>query len=565
MTPPTHCAVYLQGVTFTYEGAALPALRDVSLAVRRGEMVVIMGASRAGKSTLVKVLNRTIPSFEAGALTGEIWLLGRRCVQETVADFAGRVALVAQDFEAQLFSTSVDSEVAFALEQFGIAPEEMRRRVLAALKAVGLQGFEQRDPATLSGGEKQRLAIAAMLALEPELLLFDEPTTDLDPLGKQEVLAVLAGLRKEGRTLVVVEHETIAAEMADRVVFMAEGRVVGEMMAEDALRHPEWFRRCAVRPPDLPLLASLAGWNESPRSVEEAQAKVRAILEEKHWNSVPNEARQGETWNQQVLLAAENVSVHYEGGERAALENVSLEIRAGDFLALLGHNGSGKTTLAKCLNGLLRPTRGHVLWKGRPIASIPLAQRAAAVGYVFQNPDHQIFSDRVWDEVAFGPRNVGLPEPQVRERVQEALEAVGLLGREGDDPFWLTKGERQRLAVASLLALRPEVLILDEPTTGLDYHEQRQMMELVCKLHARGTTVIMITHTAWLVAEYAQRAVLLHQGQVLFDGGVFDLFAREDLLTTAKFRVPDVVRLGQRCGLRVRSVEELVALLKGEG
>lgn len=553
--------MYLRGVSFTYAGGALPALRGVDLVVRRGEMVVVMGASRAGKSTLVKVLNRTIPSFQPGSLQGEIWLLGQRCEHETVADFAGRIGLVAQDFEAQLFSTSVECEVAFALEQFGVSPPEMRQRVHAALRSVGLEGFEERDPATLSGGEKQRLAIAAMLALEPELLVLDEPTTDLDPLGKEEVLAVLAGLRREGRTLVVVEHETIAAEMADRVVFLAEGRVLADMPAQAALRNPEWFRRCAVRPPDLAALAHGLGWAEPVRSVEQAAAWVRECLMPVQKDDRDAGQQQGEASGHDVLLVAEKLSLQYEAHAPPALANVSLTIRAGEFLALLGHNGSGKTTLAKCLNGLLRPTDGEVRWKGVPILSIPLAERAVAVGYVFQNPDHQIFADRVWDEVAFGPRNLGLSEQAVAERVRQALGAVGLLERCDDDPFWLTKGERQRLAVASLLALEPQVLILDEPTTGLDYNEQRQAMELIGRLHRQGMTVIMITHTAWLVAEYAQRVVLLHRGELLFDGPTHELFARNDLMNAARFRVPDIVRVGERCGVRVRSVEELVRMV----
>ncbi len=560
MSVPTQFAAYLHHVTFTYEGALSPALRQVDLAIRRGEMVLIMGASHAGKSTLVKLLNRTIPSFQGGTLTGEIWLLGQRCEQHTVADFAGRIGLVAQDFEAQLFSTSVDCEVAFALEQFAVPPAEMRERVHAALQAVGLEGFERRDPATLSGGEKQRLAIAAMLALGPELLVLDEPTTDLDPLGKEEVLAVLARLRKEGRTLVVVEHEALAAEMADRIVFLAEGRVVGDMAARDALRDPEWFRRCAVRPPDLALLAYRAGWSEVPASPELAAAKVEERLARTALGSLHARRGQPRTSRDQILLAADELWFQYDEGGPFVLADVSLEIRAGEFVALLGHNGSGKTTLAKCFNGLLRPLRGQVRLKGTPILGISSVDRAASVGYVFQNPDHQIFAARVWDEVAFGPRNLGLSEEVMHERVREALAAVSLLERADDDPFWLTKGERQRLAVASLLALRPEVLILDEPTTGLDYNEQRQVMELVCRLHRQGMTVIMITHTAWLVAEYAERVVLLHQGRVLFDGATLELFGREDLMSAARFRLPEIVRLGQRCGVPVRSVEEFMAV-----
>ncbi|GIW42767.1 MAG: cobalt ABC transporter ATP-binding protein [Candidatus Binatia bacterium] len=559
MTNPSVCAACLRGVSFTYEGSLSPALSGLTLDVRRGEMLVVMGPSRAGKSTLAKLLNRTVPSFQHGTLEGEVWLLGERCVDQTVADFAGRIGLVAQDFEAQLFSTSVDCEVAFALEQFGIAPPEMRERVRRALAAVGLQGFETRDPATLSGGEKQRLAIGAMLALEPELFVLDEPTTDLDPVGKEEVLAVVAALRQQGRTLVVVEHETLAAEMADRVVLLDRGRIVAQGPPREVLREAELLLRCAVRPPDLACLAWRLGWSEVPRDVAHAQEMLGL---QRPCADAAGEPEPNTCAGHAPLLAAKNVSLQYEDSSRPALDDVSVEICSGEFVALLGQNGSGKTTLAKCFNGLLRPSGGQVLWKGRPILGIPLSQRAAAVGYVFQNPDHQIFCDRVYDEVAFGPKNLGLSPEEIRARVDEALAAVGLQERVEDDPFWLTKGERQRLAVASLLALRPELLVLDEPTTGLDYQEQRQMMELVRRLHEGGMTVVMITHTAWLVAEYAQRVVLLSAGRVLFDGPTPELFARADLLVAARFRVPPIVALGQRCGLAVRSVDEFVHCVK---
>ncbi|MCX8073949.1 MAG: energy-coupling factor transporter ATPase [Candidatus Binatia bacterium] len=563
MKAASELAVCLRGVSFVYDGASEPALREVNLAVGRGQMVVVMGPSHAGKSTLAKILNRTVPAFQSGSLRGEVWLLGQRCSNETVADFAGRIGLVAQDFEAQLFSTSVECEVAFALEQFGIAPAAMRERVRRAMRAVGLEGFEQRDPATLSGGEKQRLAIASMLALEPELLVFDEPTTDLDPAGKEEVLAVLAALRAQGRTLVVVEHETFAAEMADWLVFMVGGEVVRQGSPGELLRDVELCLRCAVRPPDTAVLAKGYGWPEVPTTIEAAAAKLEAQIAKVQ--PVESAARDREPVRGAAppLLEVDRVSVRYRDAAQPALENISFSVRAGELIALLGQNGSGKTTLAKCLNGLLPPAAGEVRWRGVPLAELPLSKRAAAVGYVFQNPDYQIFADRVYDEVAFGPRNVGLSAEEVQARVGEALTAVDLLPRADDDPFWLTKGERQRLAVASLLALRPEVLVLDEPTTGLDYREQRQMMELVRKLQTQGMAVIIITHSVWLAAEYAKRVLLLRSGRLVFDGSVAELFAQRELLESARLRVPAAVELGQRYGLSVRSADELVDILRG--
>jgi energy-coupling factor transport system ATP-binding protein len=257
------------------------------------------------------------------------------------------------------------------------------------------------------------------------------------------------------------------------------------------------------------------------------------------------------------LVEAANVSFAYDAGP-PVLQDVSLRIEAGAFVALIGQNGSGKTTLAKHLNGLLRPTAGCVRLAGRDVHGLPLNQVASDVGYVFQNPDHQIFAATVYDEVAFGPRNLGVATDATAERVRAALEAVELTGCEAADPFLLSKGHRQRLAVASVLALQPRMLILDEPTTGLDYCEQRHMMDLLAKLHADGLAIVMITHSPWVVAEYAERGVLMGGGRILFDGPLRDLFSREKLLQQAHFQLPDVTRLGLRFGFTPLTVAEFI-------
>jgi len=261
-------------------------------------------------------------------------------------------------------------------------------------------------------------------------------------------------------------------------------------------------------------------------------------------------------------VQAEAIEFRYDSGT-PALRGVSMRIEPGEFLALIGQNGSGKTTLAKHLNGLLRPRSGSVRLHGADISTLPLNRVAGDVGYVFQNPDHQIFAATVFDEVAFGPRNFGLAPAEIDERVQAALHAVGLVDCEQDDPFLLSKGHRQRLAVASLLALRPLLLILDEPTTGLDYLEQRHMMELLGRLHAQGMAIVIITHSPWVVAEYAQRGVLMGEGRILFDGPLRALFAQEALLQQSHFRAPDVTRLGRRFGFTPLSVEEFIAAIGG--
>lgn len=541
--------VDLRDVRFTYRGAATPALRGVTLALRRGELAVVMGATGAGKSTLAKCVSGAVPQFQPGRLEGRIAVAGRDVSQATVSDLAGLVGLVSQDFEAQLFATNVRHEVAFGMEQLGVPREDMAERLRAALAAVGLAGFEGRDPITLSGGEKQRLAIAALLALGPAVLVLDEPTTDLDPLGRSEVFAALAALRARGATILLVEHETAAAELADRLLLMDAGAVVADGPPADLLRDVERLEGLGVRPLDLDRLARARGWSDRPGGVAAAAARLSA---RRAGADPPAPASAA------PLLSADGLVHEYAPG-RLVLAGVSLSIAAGELVAVIGQNGSGKTTLAKCLNGLLVPRRGTVRVRGVDLRSLPVGQVATDVGYVFQNPDQQIFAATVREEVGFALANRGVPAAEAAPRIAAVLAAVGLEGEEARDPFLLGKGQRQRLAVASLLVLEPAVLILDEPTTGLDHREQRQMMALLAALHRRGLTIVVITHSPWVVAEYAQRGVVLRAGEVAFDGPLRALFAREALLEACHFRLPDATRVGRRLGFTPLSVDELLA------
>jgi energy-coupling factor transporter ATP-binding protein EcfA2 len=402
--------------------------------------------------------------------------------------------------------------------------------------------------------------------------VFDEPTTDLDPVGRLEIFAVLAAMRRQGYTLVVIEHETAAAEHADRLLIMSHGRIVADDVPERVLARVDFLRQHGVRAPDLNRLAARLDLDPPPRTLDEAEATIKgasgvtrqALGEPEQSSSTPHVSRLT-SHGTSPLLSVEEVSFWYEPGGAPALDRVSLTIAAGEFLAIIGQNGSGKTTLAKHLNGLLSPGAGRIWLRGVDIRTLPINAVATDVGYVFQNPDHQIFAATVYDEVAFGPRNFSLAATEIENRVRTALDAVGLVGLEHEDPFLLGKGQRQCLAVASLLALRPRLLILDEPTTGLDYLEQQRMMGLIAQLHAQGMTIVIITHTPWVVAEYAQRGVLMAGGRILVDAPLRTLFAQGALLEQAHFRAPDITRLGRRFGVTPLSVEEFVSAIAAGG
>jgi len=537
------------------------ALAGVTLAAGRGELVAVMGESGAGKSTLLRCVNGLVPSLVPAICSGEILLEGTAVLGRTAGELAGRVAMVFQDFEAQLFSTNVRLEVAFGPGQLGVPAEEIARRVGAALATVDLTACESRDPSTLSGGQKQRLAIASILAMAPDVILLDEAATDLDPLGRRELYATLARLRRQRTALVAVEHEIDSVMGADRLYLMRRGEVVASGPPTELARDPALCLHCGVRPHDLALLSERLGI-ELPLKVDAAVEELRrAGARVRPADGVAGPRATGSVGSSgRPVLEVEGLSCTYGSGP-PAVRDASLRIGAGEMVALIGQNGSGKTTLAKHLNGLLRAERGTVRLDGMDLRGVPIERAAQQVGYVFQNPDHQLFAATVCEEVAFGPRNFGLSAAALEARVQGALDAVDL-GVLGDrDPFLLSKGERQRLAVATVLAMAPRVLILDEPTTGLDYPQQRRMLDLLARLRAGGTTVIIITHSPWVVAEYAERALLMRAGEVVFDGPLVRLFGEEELLRSAAFEVPPATRVGRALGLAVRSVDELARAL----
>jgi energy-coupling factor transport system ATP-binding protein len=566
-------AAELEDVSFTYAGGNREALREVCFELRPGEMVGIMGASGAGKSTLAKCLNRIVPRFENGTFRGIVRVGGRALDGERVCDVASMVGMVFQDFEAQLFSTNVAHEVAFAMEQIGMPRDEIAARIGPALAAVGLAGFDDRDPTSLSGGEKQRLAIASVLALRPGVVVLDEPTSDLDPEGKAEVFALIHRMRGQGVSLVVIEHEAEELRNCDRIVLLREGEIIAHGPPAEIMVRLQLLEDCGVHPPDVNRVLDSLEMHAHAASVDEAETIIRAKFPRMFGiiaaappaepaspqPRIPEPRTNDE--NAQPFLRVENLSFAYPYGPRV-LDDVTLEIAACEFVAIIGQNGSGKTTLAKHLVGLLAPSAGKILIGERDRATLRPAETAHEVGYVFQNPDHQIFAATVGDEVAFGPRNFGLDDVEIARRTEEVLRAVNLTGERDRDPFLLSKGERQRLAVASVLALRPRMLILDEPTTGLDYREQRRMMALVSDLNRAGIAIVMITHTPWLVAEYARRLVLMREGRVMFDGGVREFFERDELLANSSFRPAEATMLGRRFGFTALRPEELTDWIK---
>lgn len=578
-----------EGLSFTYRGSDRPALRDVHLHLQPGQLAYLMGPTGAGKSTLCLCLNGVIPAMQAGAFAGRVLVGDEDISGRPVHEVARKVGVLFQAFETQLLCSDLESEIAFGLENAQVPPEQIRARVDEMLALVGLQDLRDRDPADLSGGQKQRLALAAVLAPAPSVLVLDEPTTDLDPRGKRELMDVLTRLRAQGVTILIADHETEDALRADQLIVLSAGQVAYAGPPVELLRDPDRSRALGIRPLEIPELFARLGRPERPLTPQQAVALLpvpaRAPTTDHapptppptdpahhhtaagaEVSSVRSHARPrlgADTLPpSEPIISVSEVTYRYPESGADALRGVSLCLYEGEFVALLGENGCGKTTLAKHLNGLLRPTSGSVTVAGMDTRFASAPDLAHQVGYLFQNPDHQIFADTVHAEVAFGPRNLGLAEDEVRDRVQQALALVGLEGYAQRDPFVLTKGERQRVALASILAQRPRVIVFDEPTTGLDGPQQERMMELLAELNRAGQTIVIITHCTWAAAGYARRALVMDDGRLVADLPVRELFGNDDLLARARQVRPPVAELSRLlAGPPLLTVAEVVAWL----
>lgn len=456
------------------------AVDGVSLSIPEGQFVVVTGPSGCGKSTLARALAGLIPHALPADMSGQVVVAGLDTRHTPIAGLAQHVGMVFQNPATQLFHLTVEDEVAFGPRNLGLSGDEIAARVNWALRAVGLHAFRRRCPAELSGGEKQRVAIASALAMCPRVLVLDEPTASLDRSGVRSVIRTLATLHRAGVTIVLVEHRLRSAlRAADRVLLMEGGRIVADRPAADVLSDPVEGERLGLMGKD--------------------NARRWAGFKQSH--SLPADERP-------VLVEAEGLVAGYNG--RDVLRGIDLTLREGEFVALVGANGAGKSTLALALAGLLKPRQGAVRYAGgrRPRPGLDVA-------LLFQNPADQLFTDSVDEEVAFGPRNFGRYEAGAHEETLRALDLYALRGRL---PSRLSVGQQQRTALAACLAVRPRLVILDEPTLGQDWAHLQDLMDRVTELNRQGVAVLLISHDWRLVRRTAERVLVLRDGRIAFDG-----------------------------------------------
>jgi energy-coupling factor transporter ATP-binding protein EcfA2 len=565
-------AIALEGVSFAYPGSP-PLLHDVDMRVGVGEVVALVGPTGSGKSTLLSICAGIIPHYQAGDLRGSVSVLGIDTKEASLGAVAAVAGVVTQDPENQLFNLFVQDEVAWGMENRGASVEEMHKRIGEALEFFKIPHLRDRITYDLSGGEKQRVVLAATYAPRPGLFLLDGPTSQLDPLGTEEVLAGVGALAAEGNTIVLVEEKLEELwGLVDRVLLLNGGTIQLDIERDDMHDYVHALEDAGIPLPPLVELGALLrdrGHDVPPLPPlpSDAATVLRAHAPDIGGAVASAPASAPERDTAPSLLSVGGLSFTYPPPRRTeALRNVDLELPPRSIVAVVGHNGSGKTTLARCISGDLRPDRGFVRVEDEDVHGMSVRRRASRVGYVFQNPDHQVFKDPVLEDVAFGPLNLGMPRDQALEVSERVLRALNLWDKRDVHPFRLSKGDRQRLAIAGVAVMRPPLVIIDEPTTGQDLVEANAIMSLLAEMAREGNqTVVVITHAMELVAAYADLVVALNEGEVLAFGPPEVVFRDEDRLRSTFVKPPSVTALGNRLGLEPRplTLEQAAEALAG--
>ena len=576
--------IEMECVSFSYGTATdgAYALKDIDLSVEEGTFVGLIGPSGAGKSTLASAITGAIPHHYRGRLFGSTLVAGLDTCEAPLTDIAKVVGSVLQDIDAQMVASVVEDELLFGLENFGIDHREIEGRIASALDAVGIADLRHREIATLSGGQKQKVAIAAILAMTPRVIVMDEPTSALDPASARDVFEVLRRAKElTGMTVILIE-QTVAllAEYCDRVVVIDQGRIALDGTPTDVFSRGETLRAIGVDTPRTVRISnSLAeaglAPNDSPAlTLDGAESLVAGILAPGLSKSSPIVPRTlgdrpdaRNTVDERPIIVDVAGAAYSYGTGQAGIEGIDLTVRAGEILAVVGQNGAGKTTFTKLLNGLIKPSAGVVRIAGLDTRTTPVSALASHAATLFQNPDRQLCRNTVVEEISFGLELQGAPADAARERARHVAATFGL--PENASPFNLSRGQRQMVALASVVALEPELIILDEPTSGLDYRECMTVMETVRQRALDGAAVVMVCHDMEVVSDFADTLAVMAEGRLIEVGPSREVFANDALLAHARIAAPCVPALGKRLAARfhpsfahITEVADLVALIK---
>ncbi len=550
--------IEVENVSFDYisrdedgkEISRSPVLKDISLSVPEGQFLAILGHNGCGKSTLAKHFNAILTPT-----AGKVTVAGiDTSDEERLFDIRQTVGMVFQNPDNQLVATIVEEDVAFAPENMGVPQPEIRRRVDEALKQVDMYEYRDHAPHQLSGGQKQRVAIAGVIAMQPKCIVMDEPTAMLDPKGRREVMKTIRMLNKEkGITVVLITHYMDEAAQADRVVVMDGGKIIMDNVPKKIFSRVKELRAVGLDVPQVTELCDMLiekGVDISPEIIHEQEcAEALFMLTKGRSAVIPPKPEESVEDNRTVVLTADKVTYKYSVGtpfEKTAVDSVDLEIREGEFVGIIGHTGSGKSTLIQHFNGLVKPTSGRVLVDGADIwgRGVNIRDIRFKVGLVFQYSEHQLFEETVAKDIAYGPKNMGLTEEEIKQRVVSAAESMDIVKLLNKSPFELSGGQQRRVALAGVLAMDPEVLILDEPAAGLDPKGRDKILGQIKQYHEKyGKTILLVSHSMEDIVKYAGKVLVMNKSRLFCYDTVDRVFARTEELAKIGLDVPQVTRM----------------------
>lgn len=561
--------ITVENLRYRYPHTEQLALDGLNFSVEQGEFIGIIGENGAGKSTLSQAIMGLVPQFYKGAYGGKVMVDGIEAGKTPVAQLCGHVGLVFQNPFNQLSGAkeTVYEEVAFGMQNLAVPSEEMKKRVEEALKLLDIWQYRDRNPFDLSGGQMQRVAIASVLVMRPDVMILDEPTSQLDPEGSNEVFRAVETLTRSGITILMIEQkiEKLAA-YCDRILLLHKGKQIAYDTPGKVFSMPD-LNEYGIQAPAFTRICRAKGVTLAdgtyPVTVEEAAD----VLKEKQWGRKGQERE--DAASKAIVYGAEqfrieNLDFSYLA-EVPILKALNLKLDQRPT-AIIGQNGAGKTTLVKLLKGLLKPVSGTIYFHGDDISKKTVAMLAGNVGYVFQNPDDQIFKYNVMDEVMFGPLNIGMDPERAKKEAERALKLTGLSGKEKENPYDLELYERKMTAIASVLAMDTDVLILDEPTIAQDWRGRQIIGNIIRSLSERGKLVIAILHDMDFVAENFERVIIMAHGQVLADASAREVFLQEELLRKARLQKPYMMQLCETLGYKENylTVEEMIDALNNE-
>ncbi|MDO5001410.1 MAG: ABC transporter ATP-binding protein [Eubacteriales bacterium] len=544
--------------SFQYYTQKKPTLKNINLTIGRGEKVLIVGLSGSGKSTLGNCVNGLIPFVYKGEITGSCTVKGKDTRSMSVAELSKTVGTVLQDSDGQFVGLTVGEDIAFAMENDCIDTQTMHKRVLDIARSIHIDDLLDQAPGELSGGQKQRVSLAGVMVDDVDILLFDEPLANLDPATGENTIELIDEISKNGeKTVLIIEHrlEDVLHRHVDRIILFRDGSIIkdcspdellaGDLLLKTGIREPLYLTACKyagieIREEDHP------GYIEELTLSGEDKAKLVS------WVSTNSEEY---SIADDPVLEAEHLCFSYDGIKNA-VDDVSFKVNRGEMLAIVGKNGAGKSTISRLLTGFLREDAGDILLHGRNIRDDTIFERGQKIGLVLQNPNQMICNTMIFDEVAYGLRNMHTPEDEVKARVEEVLRVCGLYPFRSWPISALSYGQRKRVTIASIIVMRPDIIVLDEPTAGQDYRHYTDIMDFLKTLNRQGLTIIMITHDMHLMLEYCNRCVVILDGRKIYDGGCAEVLVDDELVAKANLKKTSLYQLGAEVGVDPRDITQ---------